>query len=48
VKTRFKDSDKPLIPYLHGNLAALAGDKHPVFFLKRILRDYDLSPILKR
>lgn len=48
MKTRFKDSDKPLIPYLHGNPAALAGDNHPVFFLKRILRDYDLSPILKR
>ena len=48
MKTRFKDSDKPLIPYLHGNPAALAGDNHPVFFLKRILRDYDLSSILNR
>ncbi|MHB8370656.1 MAG: transposase, partial [Leptospirales bacterium] len=48
MKTRFKDSGKPLIPYLHGNPAALAGDNHPVFFLKRILRDYDLSSILNR
>jgi hypothetical protein len=48
VKTRFKDSDKPLLPYLHGNAAAMAGEEHPVFFLRGILRGYDLSSILLR
>ena len=48
MKTRFKDSDKPLLPYLHGNAAAMAGEEHPVFFLRGILRGYDLSSILLR
>ena len=46
MKTNFRGADKPLFPFIHKDLYALLDEDHLIFFLRSILADYDLSPII--
>ena len=46
LKTKFRGADKPLFPFLHRDLYRLLDEDHLNFFLRSILADYDLSPII--
>ena len=46
MKTNFRGADKPLFPFLHKDLYRFLDVDHLIFFLRSILADYDLSPIV--